>query len=108
DPLHVCGPERVVLVTKKDFSFRCTGLSVLSLLAIGLIVCAVLFGLNFGVWFAVGMAALIGGYILYYTSNVLHHHRHGPGCCRGIGPVRLNRDAFLVHLADLHVVRLSL
>jgi len=43
--------------------------------AIGLIVCGTLFGFQLGTLFSAGMVALSAGYILYYTSNVLHHYR---------------------------------
>lgn len=63
-----------VFVTKKDFSFLRTGLMIAGFLAIGLIVAASLFGFSLGLLFSVAMAALAAGYILYYTSNVLHHY----------------------------------
>ena len=42
-------------------------------MAIGLIVCGALFGLNLGTWFVAGMILFAAGAILYSTSNVLHH-----------------------------------
>ena len=45
------------------------------ILAFGLIICSILFGFNLGTWFAVAMVALASGFILYQTSNVLHHYR---------------------------------
>jgi len=63
-----------VFVTKKDFSFLRTGLMIAGFLAMGLIVAAILFGFNLGLLFSVAMAALAAGYVLYYTSNVLHHY----------------------------------
>lgn len=63
-----------VFVTKKDFSFLRTGLMIAGFLAIGLIVAASLFGFSLGLLFSVGMALLASGYVLYYTSNVLHHY----------------------------------
>lgn len=41
----------------------------------GLIVCAILFGFNLGVLFSGVMVGLAAGYILYDTSNVMHHYR---------------------------------
>lgn len=64
-----------VFATKKDFSFLRTGLVVASFLALGAIVAAILFGFNLGLLFSIAMAGLASGYILYYTSNVLHHYR---------------------------------
>lgn len=63
-----------VFVTKKDFSFMRTALIVGGFLGLGLIIAAILFGFSLGLWFSVGMAVLASGYVLYYTSNVLHHY----------------------------------
>ena len=69
-----------VFVTGKDFSFLRTGLIVGSFAAIGFILCATLIGFqsdNLFNLFAIAMVVLACGYILYYTSNVLHHYRIG-------------------------------
>jgi FtsH-binding integral membrane protein len=64
-----------VFVTRKDFSFLAPILTVGSLIALGLIVVAIFVGFDLGVLFAAAMVALMSGYILYYTSNVMHHYR---------------------------------
>jgi FtsH-binding integral membrane protein len=69
-----------VFVTKKDYSFLRPILCVGSMIALGLIVAACLLpylglGFNLGVLFSFAMVALMSGYILYYTSNVLLHYR---------------------------------
>jgi FtsH-binding integral membrane protein len=64
-----------VFITKKDYSFLGPILCVSSLIALGVIVAGVLLGFTLGVFFAFAMVALMSGYILYYTSNVLHHYR---------------------------------
>ena len=69
------GLTAVVFVTRKDFSFLRTALMVGGFVALGLIVCAILFGFSLGLVFSVAMITLAGGYILYYTSNILHHYR---------------------------------
>ena len=66
------GLTGTVFITRKDFSFLRTGLMMGGFLALGLIVASILFGFNLGVIFSVAMVGLAGGYILYYTSNVLH------------------------------------
>ncbi len=66
-----------VFMTKKDFSFLRTGLMIAGFLALGAIVAGTLFGFNLGLGFSIIMAGLASGYILYYTSNVLHHYRPG-------------------------------
>lgn len=68
-----------VFVSGKDFSWMGPILGVASMLALGLVLVAVLFGpgaLNLGVWFSVAMVGLAAGYIIYDTSNVMH--RYGP------------------------------
>lgn len=65
----------VVFFTKKDFSFLSTALSIGSIVAIGLIVVSCIVGFHLGLVFSVAMIALAAGYILYDTSNVLHHYR---------------------------------
>src|SRR5262245_60753209 len=64
-----------VFVTRKDFSFLGPILSVAGMMALGFIVCAIIFGITLGLVFAFVMVGLISGYILYYTSAVLHHYR---------------------------------
>lgn len=64
-----------VFITRKDFSFMRGVLVVLSIGALGLVAGSLLFGFNLGLVFSVGMCVLAAGYILYHTSNVLHHYR---------------------------------
>ncbi|MCK8479257.1 Bax inhibitor-1 family protein [Psychroserpens algicola] len=68
------GLSAVVFVTKKDFSFLRTGLTIGFFIAIGLIIAGTLFGFNLGLWFSVGMCLLAGGSILYQTSNLVHKY----------------------------------
>ncbi|MGS2725441.1 Bax inhibitor-1/YccA family protein [Psychroserpens sp. BH13MA-6] len=68
------GLSAVVFVTKKDFSFMKTGLTIGFFIALGLIVAGSLFGFNLGLWFSVGMCLLAGGSILYQTSNLVHKY----------------------------------
>lgn len=67
----------IVFVTRKDFSFLRTVLVFGGFAAMGLIVVALLFNFSLGPIFTYAMIALACGYILYYTSNVLHHYRIG-------------------------------
>ena len=69
------GLTGVVFLTRKDFSFLRGALGVASLGALALIVCSLIFGFHLGMIFSVAMVVLAAGYILYYTSNVLHHYR---------------------------------
>ena len=67
----------VVFVTRKDFSFLRSILMFGGFAAMGLIVVAILFQFSLGPIFTYAMIALACGYILYHTSNVLHHYRIG-------------------------------
>jgi FtsH-binding integral membrane protein len=66
-----------VFITRKDFSFLRTFLIFGGMAALGLVVVSILFGFNLGPIFIYAMVALACGYILYDTSNVLHHYRIG-------------------------------
>ncbi|MCA9240304.1 MAG: Bax inhibitor-1/YccA family protein [Planctomycetales bacterium] len=58
-----------------DFSFLRSALMLAGVGAFGLILASMFIGFNLGVWFSVGMIVFASGYILYDTSNVLHHYR---------------------------------
>jgi len=68
------GLTTVVFTTKKDFSFMGPILSVCTWVALGFIVCAVIFGFSLGLFFILAMIGLMSGWILYQTSNILHHY----------------------------------
>ncbi len=65
----------LVFATRADFSWLGRYLGLAMLVVLGFIVCQVLFGLDLGSWFSGILVALAAGYILYYTSNILHHYR---------------------------------
>ncbi len=67
----------VVFVTRKDFSLLRGILMFGGFAAMGLVVCAIVFQFALGPIFTVAMISLACGYILYHTSNVLHHYRIG-------------------------------
>ena len=68
------GLTLVVFTTKKDFSFLRGILSIGFMLALGLIICAVLFGFNLGLIFSFVMVLLASGAILYDTSKIMLHY----------------------------------
>jgi len=68
------GLTLVVFTTKKDFSFLRGILSIGFMLALGLIVCAVIFGFNLGLVFSFVMVLLASGAILYDTSRIMRHY----------------------------------
>lgn len=63
-----------VLISKSDFSFLRTALTIGGLIALGLIVCGAIFGFHLGLWFSAGMIVFAIGCILYTTSQVLHEY----------------------------------
>ncbi|HMO13380.1 MAG TPA: Bax inhibitor-1 family protein [Pirellulaceae bacterium] len=72
-----------VFLTRTDFSFLRNVLFVAGLAAICGLLCLMFLpsfmpGVDFSIMhlaFTIGMIALASGYILYHTSNVLHHYR---------------------------------
>jgi FtsH-binding integral membrane protein len=71
------GLTGIVFFTRKNFSFLGPVLGVFGFVALGLIVCSILFGFNMGVIFPVLMIGFASAYILYDTSRVLHEYRIG-------------------------------
>ncbi len=69
------GLTATVFVSGADFSFLRGALSIAMFGAIGLVFAGMLFGFSLGIWFSVGMIVLLSGYILYDTSNILHHYQ---------------------------------
>lgn len=69
------GLTAAVFMTGADFSFMRTGLMYAGFAAMGLVLCAAIFGFNLGMFFTVAMVVFSGAYILYVTSNVLHNYR---------------------------------
>ena len=63
-----------VFVSKQDFSFLGPALAIGGAAAMALILAGYFFGFSLGLFFAGAMVVLSAVYILYYTSNVLHHY----------------------------------
>jgi uncharacterized protein len=82
-----------VFVMKKDYSFLAPVLCLGSLIALGVIVAAICFGFTLGLFFSFAMVALISGYILYDTSNVMLHY-----------PTDMHVAAALELLADVAIL----
>ncbi|HEV3436195.1 MAG TPA: Bax inhibitor-1 family protein [Gemmata sp.] len=68
------GLTAAVFWSGKDFSFLGPVLWVCSFLALGLLVAAMIGGFNVGLVFMVAMVALAAGFIIYDTSNIIHHY----------------------------------
>jgi len=67
----------VVFITRKDFSFMRSALTFGSLAVLGFIITALVFKFALGPIFMYAVIALMCGWILFHTSNVLHHYRIG-------------------------------
>ena len=68
------GLSVVGLVTRKDLSFLRPLLLWAGVMALVLIVAALLFGLELGVWFSLAMIGLAGASILYQTQTILRRY----------------------------------
>lgn len=66
-----------VFVTRKDFSFLRAALGIGSIAAFGIMILGIVFGFTLGLGFVAAMLCLACGYVLYRTSNVLHHYHLG-------------------------------
>jgi len=73
------GLTAAVFLSGKDFSFLGPILWVSALLATAFVIVAVVFSFSTGLGFTLLMVALASGFIIYDTSNVIHHygtHQH--------------------------------
>jgi FtsH-binding integral membrane protein len=71
------GLTAIVFLTKADFSWMRQLLYVAGLAAMGVLVASLIFGFSLGTVFSGAIVLLASGYILYHTSNVLHHYPIG-------------------------------
>ena len=71
----VDGLTLVVFTTRTDFAFLAPALAIGGFVALGIIVCSIIFGFNLGTIFAGAMALFAAVAILYNTSNIIHHYR---------------------------------
>lgn len=68
------GLSAVALITKKDFSFLRTAITVGVFVAIGFIIASVLFGFHLGTFFSLFVILIASASLLYTTSNMVHHY----------------------------------
>jgi FtsH-binding integral membrane protein len=64
-----------VFLTKQDFSFLRGILFMTMIVAAVLVGVSIFTGLQLGVWFSAAMVLAASGYVLYDTSNIIHHYR---------------------------------
>lgn len=72
--LMFAGITTVAFTTRKDFSFLGGALKIVGFLALGLIVCSLIFNFTLGLAFSFLMVAFASAMILYKTSNIMHHY----------------------------------
>lgn len=72
--LLVGGLTFTAFTTKKDFSFLGGIINIGIMVALGLILASVFMGFSLGMVFMATMVVLMGGSILYETSNIIHHY----------------------------------
>ena len=68
------GITTVAFTSGKDFSFLGNFLRIGGFIAIGLIICSVLFGFTLGLIFSAVMIVFASAAILYTTSNIIHRY----------------------------------
>ncbi|MBT7431011.1 MAG: permease [Actinobacteria bacterium] len=68
------GLTGIAIITRKDLSFIRPMIMFGGVAAMVLILGAVLFGFQLGIWFSVAMIALAGGSILYQTQNIIRRY----------------------------------
>jgi FtsH-binding integral membrane protein len=73
--LLFAGLTATAFMTRKDFSFMRGILTIGGFVALGVIVCSMIFGFQLGLLFSGVMVLFAGGSILYTTSNIIHHYR---------------------------------
>jgi uncharacterized protein len=72
--LMFAGLTAVTFITRKDFSFLGSILTIGGFIVLGLIICSAIFGFSLGLFFSVAMVIFASAAILYDTSNILHHY----------------------------------
>ncbi len=68
------GLTAVVFMTKTDFSFLRSIITIGVFIAMGLIVAGIIFGFDLGLWFSFGMVALAAASILYQTHAIKNQY----------------------------------
>ena len=66
------GITSYVFISGKRFSYLGSFLAIAGFVALGTIVCAILFGFQLGLWFSIAMAVFAAAAVLYNTGEVLH------------------------------------
>lgn len=72
--LMFAGLTAIAFTSKTDFSFLRSILTIGGFVALGLIICSVIFGFTLGLVFSVVMVIFASAAILYDTGKILHHY----------------------------------
>ena len=70
----MCCLTAVVFLTGKDFSFLGAFLSMGFFVSLGVIVCALIFGWQLGLWFSLAMAGFATVAVLYQTGATIYRY----------------------------------
>lgn len=68
------GLTTVAFTTRQDFTFLGGILKIASFVALGFILCSIIFGFSLGLLFSAAMVVFASAAILYDTSKVMHHY----------------------------------
>lgn len=68
------GLTAIAFTTRQDFSFLRGFLTIGGFIALGLIVCSIIFGFTLGLLFSGAMVIFASAAILYDTSKIMHHY----------------------------------
>ncbi|MCH6256744.1 Bax inhibitor-1 family protein [Puniceicoccaceae bacterium K14] len=69
------GLTATAFITRKDFSFLKSILTMGGFAALGLIACSFIFGIELGTWFSLAMIVFASAAILYTTSRIMYTYR---------------------------------
>lgn len=79
------GISAYAFISRKDFSFLGSFLTISCFVALGIIVCAILFGWQLGLWFSGAMIVFAGLTVLYQTSAIIHQYRDDQHVAAALG-----------------------
>lgn len=79
------GITAYAFISGKNFSFLGSFLTMGFFVALGIIVCALIFGFQLGLWFSVAMAVFAAIALLYQTSAIIHQYRNDQYVAAALG-----------------------
>ena len=79
------GISAYAFFSKKDFSFLGSFLTIASFVALGIIVCAIIFGMQLGLWFSGAMIIFAGLVVLYQTSAIIRQYQNDQYVAAALG-----------------------